>query len=234
MRVLSFNIKGQAALWRASHVAQIAEVIRELQPDVAGLQEVHRRTWQSRFRDQASWLARLTGMELAFGRSFGDARREYGNALLTRGTIVSQIVQPLPGGGEPRSLLSATVDAGGLQLTAHVTHLAAWGRFGARTRLAQTEAVAKMVRAGGRPFVLMGDFNTRPKSDELQVFADGNFVLSCFAPDVVTHRATRSCLDYVFADPGWTVKEARVVARGPSDHWPLLAELTRSGAAAAS
>ncbi len=46
----------------AGHLAEIARVIREQRPDVVALQEVHRGTWQARFRDQPAELARLTGM----------------------------------------------------------------------------------------------------------------------------------------------------------------------------
>jgi len=32
-------------------------------------------------------------------------------------------------------------------------------------------------------------------------------------------------IDYVFADYGWEVRSARVLAIGPSDHYPVIAEL---------
>src|SRR5687768_2865459 len=70
LRVLSYNIKGHAALVRADHLEAIARVIREQHPDVVALQEVHRGTWQARFRDQAAELGRLTDMSVAFGSSF--------------------------------------------------------------------------------------------------------------------------------------------------------------------
>ena len=36
-------------------------------------------------------------------------------------------------------------------------------------------------------------------------------------------------IDYIFTDPTWLVRDARVITRGPSDHWPLLAAIERSG-----
>jgi endonuclease/exonuclease/phosphatase family metal-dependent hydrolase len=73
----------------------------------------------------------------------------------------------------------------------------------------------------------MGDFNSSPSSAELSAFHDGKIVMSCFVEKVVTHRATRQCLDYIFVDPGWSIRDARVLQTGPSDHWPLIAELER-------
>ena len=220
MRVMTYNIKGHAALLRGGHIENIANVITDTRPDVVGLQEVHRRSWQSRFRDQAEELERLTGLTLAFGRAMGNRRSEYGNAILTPGRVSDVQVEVLPGRGEPRSLLAATIDVEGLRLRAYVTHLVAWGRLGSRTRLMQAEAVAKRMARSDLPFVLTGDFNSDPRSEELSVFRNATFVSS-----VVTHRATKKCLDSIFVSPGWQIRSAEVLQRGPSDHWPLVAEI---------
>ena len=225
---MTYNIKGHGALFGgAAHLERIAAVIREAKPDLVGVQEVHRKGWKARFHDQAAELERLTGMTMCFGRAMAKGSSEYGNAILTRGRIADSHLTPLPGSGEPRAVLCASVDLDGERLHAYVTHLAAWGRFGAKTRLGQAEAVAKLMEASERPFVLTGDFNSKPTSDELRAFHEGDLVLSCFLDPIVTHRATRQCLDYIFVDPGWKVTRADVVREGPSDHWPLVAELTR-------
>jgi endonuclease/exonuclease/phosphatase family metal-dependent hydrolase len=229
MRVMTYNIKGHGGLLRRAHLDGIAQVILETQPDVVGLQEVHRRGWKARGVDQAAELERLTGMQMAFGRSLVKGDSEYGNAVLTRGRITATDIAPLPGSGEPRTLLGVTIDLDGRPLVAYVTHLAAWGRFGAGTRQQQAEAVAKLTSSAALPFVLTGDFNSSPSSAELRVFHDGALVTSCFTAPIVTHRATRQCLDYIFAGPGWQIRGTEIVTRGPSDHWPLVAELERAG-----
>src|SRR4030095_4913502 len=48
LSVLSYNIEGHAALVRSGHLAAIARVILERNPDVVALQEVHRGRWQAR------------------------------------------------------------------------------------------------------------------------------------------------------------------------------------------
>jgi len=224
---MTYNIKGHGALLSRSHIDEIARVIRDANPDIVGLQEVHRRRWQSRGRDQAAELESATGLQLSFGRSLGDHDREYGNAILTRGTIVDSRVEPLPGSGEPRSLLTTTIELDGVSMKTFVTHFAAWGRFGSKSRMLQAAAVVKIAESSMLPFVLAGDFNATPSSEELRAFHDGKLVTSCFPPDVITHRATKKCFDYIFADSSWQIRDARVLTHGPSDHWPLVAEIER-------
>lgn len=227
--VMTYNIKGHAAFRSSSHMQKIAEIIRQSNADVVGIQEVHRRSVDGRLHDQFADLEALTGLHAFFGRSFTKGGAEYGNVLLTRGRILDARTHPLPGGGEPRTLLSATVELASLKFNVLVTHLTAWGPFGRRVRLAQAETVAREAEKSTLPFVVTGDFNTGPSSKELQAFHRGGLVLSCFVDPIVTHRSTRQCLDYIFADTGWRILNSRVVNEGPSDHWPLVATLARNG-----
>src|SRR5579859_6455998 len=103
LRVMTYNIKGQAALFHRDHTRQIGRLIRDAQADVVGLQELHRGTWQSRFRDQLAEIEDASGMQAYFGPSFGDEHRAYGNAILTRGRVEEYHVEALAGRGEPRS-----------------------------------------------------------------------------------------------------------------------------------
>jgi endonuclease/exonuclease/phosphatase family metal-dependent hydrolase len=228
VKVMSYNIKGHGTLLYKRHIEGIAAVIRDEGADVIGLQEVHRGGWKVRSQDQPGELEQLTGLTTLFAPSFGGNGFHYGNALLTRGRVVESRIERLPGKGEPRTLLSAVVDLDGFLLRAFVTHLAAWGRFGGRTRAEQAEAVARIVEQSDLPFVLMGDFNSGPTSAELHAFHSGRFVMSAFNDPIITHRATRQCLDYIFVDPQWEIREPRVVTNGPSDHWPLVATLART------
>src|SRR4051812_29607093 len=135
LHVMTYNIKGHGALLRPRHIERIAEVIRETKPDIAGVQEMHRGTWKARFRDQAAELERLTGMQLVFGRAMGNGSTEYGNAVLTRGSMFDTVRDAWPGPGEPRSMLGVTIDVDGARLIAYVPNLGAGARFGSRTRL---------------------------------------------------------------------------------------------------
>jgi endonuclease/exonuclease/phosphatase family metal-dependent hydrolase len=192
---------------------------------VVALQEVHRGTWKSRYRDQVSELAERTGMRAAFGPSIDLGRGDYGNAVLTRGEILHSVVHPLPGRGEARTLFEALVEVGGGVLTVYSTHLAAWGPWGRARRVRQAARAARIVRRSRIPFILAGDFNSEPSTRELAWFENDTRLISCFSSPAATHRVSRRCLDYIFVDRRWEIDQARVIAEGPSDHWPIVAEL---------
>ena len=231
LRVLSYNIHGQAHLLDRRYLERIARVIRDLQPDVVGLQEVHQGGWRARFEDQAETLGRLTGMAAFFGPSFEVHRGAFGNAVLTAGTLLAAEVVPLPAPGEPRTLLTARIAFTGRpadELAFHVTHLAAWGRWGRPARSLQSTALLERLRQSNEPFVLVGDLNAVPGAPELRPLMAGEVFRMCGDAMLCTHRVMRQRIDYVFADSGWTVVAERVVQAGPSDHWPVLVELQRS------
>lgn len=227
LTVMSYNIRGgQAALHGTSYLDSIGELIASSGADVIGLQDVHRETWRSRFRDQAEELRARTGFNLAFAPSMDLSRGACGNALLTRGAILHTLTHRLPGKGEPRTMLEALVELRGGVFTAYVTHLASSGRHGSVARLRQASHASRVVRRSRIPFVLASDFNSPPTIRELRMFSDRSRIVSCLEA-VAKGEMTGECLDYIFVDPQWSVTSARVLGGGPSDHRPLIAELER-------
>lgn len=227
LRVLSYNIHGQAHLFDGRYLERIARVIKELDPDVVGLQEVHRGGWRVRYEDQAAQIGRLTGMSVVYGPSFEGKSGSFGNAVLTAGEIVHSEVIPLPAPGEPRTLLQSRIRVDGFELDFYVTHLAAWGRFGRSARGLQTNTLIERLEKTGGPFVLVGDLNAAPAAPELRPLMAAQIFRMCGDAAICTHRVMRERIDYVFADPGWTTVSSRAIEIGPSDHWPVLVELQR-------
>jgi endonuclease/exonuclease/phosphatase family metal-dependent hydrolase len=224
--VMSYNIEGHASFLRDEHIREIAKTILKYQPDIVGINEAHRGTWQARFGDHVTQLERLTGMRAAFGRSYRFAGGDFGNAVLTRGEIVNADVKALPGTGEPRTLFETIVRVNGGTVQFYVTHTTAWASINEATRDTQLKCVNAHLRASGYPFILTGDLNAPPDSAELQRFLDRNVLQLAGNPGDATHRVMMQRLDYILADPGWTVRSARVLDDGPSDHRPVIAELT--------
>jgi endonuclease/exonuclease/phosphatase family metal-dependent hydrolase len=168
-------------------------------------------------------------MSVAFGASFGVLGGEFGNAILTRGTLREVEVVPLPSFGEPRSLLRARIEVEGRQLVFMVTHLAAWGALNRATRVRQAECLAARAGADGSGIVLTGDLNAAPRSPELAALLDAGALRMAGPPDEPTHPLLGHRIDYILVGPGWRVARAGVVRSGPSDHWPITAELTALG-----
>jgi endonuclease/exonuclease/phosphatase family metal-dependent hydrolase len=227
LRVMTYNIQGHAVLRRQRHIEDVAAVVRQLRPDVLGLQEVHRGTHSGRSGDQLQQLASATGMELFFGQTIERLGGEYGNAILTRGSIESGRTWPLGGKGEARSLLGCRIALGGLRFTFLVAHLAAWFRFHRASRAAQIEQLGEVLSTIAPPFILVGDFNTPPRAPEMQRLLRDEHLAIAGEHSEKSHRLSRTRLDYVFTDRSWKTEASWVVRIGPSDHWPLVADLVR-------
>ena len=223
--VMTYNIEGHDELFHTDHAARIAATIRLFKPDIVGLQEVHDHTWQVRFRNQYEEIRRLTGLNGFYGRSYRSLGGDFGNAILTRGEIVSAVVHPLPSVGEPRSVLEAVVRIDGATLNVYVAHLTAWARFNAATRGVQLDCLAKHVRTSRYPYLLLGDFNAAPETAEVAKFEKEDAAQLCGPEIKLTHPLLGKRIDYIFADWGWRVAGTRAPATGSSDHYPVVAEL---------
>lgn len=226
LTVMSFNIEGHATLLKGDeHLEDVAAVIRKYNPDIVGINEAHRKTWQARFGDHVEQLRLLTGMNIVFGRSYTFMGGHFGNAVLTRGDIVSSDVRDLPGTGEPRTLLETVVRVNGGTIEFYVTHTSAWASLSESTRREQLQCIQSHIRASRHPYILTGDLNAPPESEEMQQFLDGNTLKLAGDPKAPTHRIMNQRLDYILAGAGWRVVNARVLDEGPSDHRPVFAEL---------
>ncbi len=224
VRIMSYNIQGHAAAGREDHLPKLAEVIAAMKPDVVGLQEVHCRT-RAGAAHQGEVLAAMTGLNLWFGRSCAMDGGDYGNAVLTRGEIRSAHVHPLPGSGEPRSVLQADIALGAASFTFFVTHLAAWGRLLRVARMRQIAELGDITTRSALPHVLVGDFNVPPAAEEIKVLLSRGHLHVYGDPREATFPMTRQRLDYVFADSRWELLSSEVVRRGPSDHWAVIVDV---------
>lgn len=225
MLVMSYNVQGHAARRRESHISEIAETIKQAAPDIVGLQEIHCGTRKSKGLDQAEELARLTGMSVYFGRSCSLSGGNYGNAVLTRGRIVRATEHPLPGAGEPRSVLESEVVLGHDHVSFFVTHLSLAKDRRRRPHGEQVLSLRERTDAATAPPILVGDFNFTPTSALMALLLEARLKVSGETREV-THRMFRRRIDYIFAGKEFKTIRAGVLRVGPSDHWPLFAELT--------
>jgi len=223
--VMTYNIAGHDELYSSDHIQKIANVINEVQPDIVALEEVHRKTWQSRFRDQVAELEAATHLHGYFAPSYVQWGGGFGNAILTRGDIVSAELHPLPSIGEPRAVTESVIRIDQATINFYVTHLTTWGKLNSKNRREQLECLARHVRTSRYPYLLAGDLNAPPDSDEVKAFRKLNAAQLCGEEIGPTHPTMNRRIDYIFADYGWEVRSARALKKGPSDHWPVIAEL---------
>lgn len=158
LRVASYNVHGCLGLDGRRDVARIVQILREIDADVIGLQEVESRHGRSDV-DQAEEFAATLGMACLEGPLLHhDHRGWYGNALLTRLEVhaVRRVLFDRYG-REARGAIVCDLLAGeGITWRVMTTHLDLHSRH--RRRQFET-LLDQLVPTTRQPTVLMGDFN---------------------------------------------------------------------------
>ncbi|MFJ9906803.1 endonuclease/exonuclease/phosphatase family protein [Streptomyces sp. NPDC101152] len=180
MRVVTWNLWWRFGPWAERQKAVLA-VLRDLRPDVVGLQEV----WALGDDNLAGWLADELGMHWTWApspasdrwqRRIGEPGVEIGNAVLSRWPIADRDELRLPAPEElddGRLALATRLAAPSYEILFVTVHLSSAPDASA-VRCQQVTALAEFVAAHREgtdfPPVVTGDFNARPDSDELRLF----------------------------------------------------------------
>jgi endonuclease/exonuclease/phosphatase family metal-dependent hydrolase len=125
LRVVSYNIHRCVGGDGRQDPARIASVLREIDADVVGLQEVDAVSGPSTDSMQMQYLAASLGLHAIAGPTIIREQGHYGNALLTRRPVLDvRLIDLTVYRREPRGAIVADVDAGeGYTVRVIVTHL---------------------------------------------------------------------------------------------------------------
>lgn len=248
LRIVSYNIQIALGLGTARDYNdqanvrdydRTAGVLKRLDPDVVGLQEVDRRTKRSAGDDQITELAERTGLFPTFGPAIplpgsetgadgASIPGEYGIGILSKEKPLATRVISLPGREEKRALLIAEFT----DFVLFNTHFS----LTSESRAESMEIINRQLDRETKPVILVGDFNFHDFSEADPLLKKGWTPLT---PDVPTFPADnpRVRLDFVWvADPTgkippgtpWSdrVTETFVVEEpAASDHRPVFVEL---------
>ncbi|MFF5101541.1 endonuclease/exonuclease/phosphatase family protein [Streptomyces sp. NPDC000134] len=249
MRIVTWNLWWRFGPWAERQKAILA-VLRELRPDVVGLQEV----WEADGENLAGWLAAELGLHWAWAPSDAPERWQrrllddgadevgVGNAVLSRWPVADRAVLRLPAPedlDDGRLALYAGLDTPGGRLPFCTVHLTSASHASA-VRAEQVTALAGFVaehsRGAGHPPVLTGDFNAEPDSAEVRPLAAHGFrdLWEYAGPDapsatwdpanpyITGEEAAR--VDHIHVGPpgpGTAVRAVRRAGDGPVDGvWP--------------
>ena len=224
LRIATWNIHSCVGLDARFAPDRIAEVIKELDVDLIGLQEVG---WHHRGEtglDQFEFLEKATGLKAHAGPTKHNERAHYGNAILTHLPVHSCDTFDLSvGRREPRGAIDAVVEVEGRAVRVIVAHfgLDQWERAKQVARI--------MTRVGERPdlpTLFMGDLNEWvPNSARLKRLAQG--FEDWANPRSFHARMPTLRLDRIYATGGLTIPAYEVVrtvlTRRASDHLPVRA-----------
>ncbi|MGV1004271.1 MAG: endonuclease/exonuclease/phosphatase family protein [Candidatus Nanopelagicales bacterium] len=219
MRIVSWNLWGRIGPWR-ERAEPIAHTLRELSPDLIGLQEV----WVAEGTSSAHQIAAALGYEhvvLSNPTQPEPGDSENSNAIISRYPIAEHHTMALPHAPTHRWVTLALIDHPAGQFPFLTTHLD-WRAEEGFKRLAQVRAITSFMRAHqlperhdefAYPTVICGDFNAPPESDEIRLLTG---TASALDPDVVLMDA------WVIAnhpDPGYSWSRSNphtVTDPGPS------------------
>ena len=209
LTLATFNIKHGA-----EGLENIAEAIRDVSPDIIGLQEVDVNCERSGYADEPAELAKLAGYPYyAFARAIPLGTGEYGTAILSRYPIESFDVIPLESGnGEDRSVGHAVVSADGLKLDVFVTHLSFEDRS---VRIGQMKTIARMLKRCDH-YVLFGDLNSFNIEDI--AYLDAAYYVNRADRRYQTFRRFNSSPDNIVLSEGFTELSTGVSDAECSDH----------------
>lgn len=233
-RVATYNIHKCRGLDRRVRPRRIAEVLKQIDADIVGLQEVVGMDDAARERNQVRAIAE----ELAYDFRVGENRRHrggaYGNAVLSRLPIVSDHNHDLTWRNyEPRGCLQVTIasnlDASAARVELFNVHLGT-AFF---ERRYQARRLLDVIRANGSsPRIVLGDFNEWTRGLATHVLS---YHLNSAEPKQRVGRARTYPgvfpllhLDHIYYDPSLELKDIFVhrgrVALVASDHLPIVAE----------
>ncbi len=233
MKVMTFNI--QHCLDYLNDKIDIdlfVNAIKEINPDICGLNEVRGDGPLDGYTDQTNALGDGLGYNRYFAKAIAvGGTSPYGNAFVTRYPIKSAETVAIPdpifkyeiGKYESRCILKAVVDVGGREVLVLVCHMG----LALGERKNAVKEICSIVDSTDMPLILMGDFNALPDSSELKPlferledtdsYADqkGVFTFPSYKPNIK--------IDYIFFR-GLKCTSIKTVEKVFSDHFPIAAE----------
>ena len=157
LRVVSYNIHECVGGDGRRDPARIAAVLREIDADVIGLQEVDARPSATSESMQMEYLAATLGHHAVAGPTLQRPNGEYGNALLTRRRVLDvRKIDLTVYRREPRGALDVDLDIDGTAVRVVVTHL---GLLPGERRTQVRRLVDLLGESRSDVVILCGDIN---------------------------------------------------------------------------
>ena len=231
IRVVTYNIHTCIGIDRRYDPARIAAVLREIDADIACLQEVDARRRIERQADQWAYLGEATGCRVVLGG--GNRRGRFDNAILTRFPVLTARSLDLTVTGyQPRGAIDADLLVGDRVLRVIATH---FGLHAGERRLQANRLMTALGdswpldRGEADTVLLMGDLNEwRGRSGAIRAF-DRRLGPSPAARTFPSWMPVLA-LDRIYADGPAVLRDVSVyrspLARLASDHLPLVGNLS--------
>ncbi|SDK37927.1 endonuclease/exonuclease/phosphatase family protein [Natronincola ferrireducens] len=223
LKIMSYNIHHGKNLYGRYSLDEIAEVIKNSGADIVGLQEIDNGVIRSRFEDQIKYLSEKLSMEYVYGYNINILGGTYGNGILSKYPIESYENLLLPSGREQRGLLRATIKVNNHSIHFLSTHLG----LNQGERKNQINAIDKYLDILSSNIILVGDFNARPHSREIQHMSkrlvDAAHKAAKGDEPTFDLPVLSGRIDYIFVDQKFPIQRYQVIKSRASDHYPITA-----------
>jgi endonuclease/exonuclease/phosphatase family metal-dependent hydrolase len=226
IRVASYNVHRCVGMDGRRDPGRIARLIRELEVDVIGLQEVDSRSIGKHESAQMSVIAAATGLNALAGPTILTTNGHYGNVLLTRWPVRKKTLIDLTfRRKEPRGAIEALLDVDGKVLRVVATHFG----LSIPERLYQTQRLQNILRSQREDILFfLGDINEWiPRSRSLRRLH--HWLGRAPACRTFPSHKPFLALDRIWVRPRGSLASLRTVktplARTASDHLPVVAEV---------
>ena len=221
-------------------VEKYAQMIKEQNPDICGLNEVDYMLVRSGRIKTTQDLGGLLGYEDAFAPAvtwlFGGKPGNYGNGFLSKHHIKDVRICPIPDPVtrdedvyyETRVILNALVDFEGTDVDVFVSHFG----LAKAERANAVKILAELIKDSCHPVIVMGDFNAQPDdpvldpirgllSDTFDVYPDKNAKTYPTNPEFGPDQK----IDYIFVSKEFRTESVEIIDRQLSDHKAYIANV---------
>jgi len=235
--ILTYNIyHGEDPYNRGkANIDSVAKLINTYKPDFVMLQEVDSMTNRLAgvYGQRINWMNELgkkTGMHAYFAKAISFSDGGYGEGLLSKKQLKFTTVQlPAPKGGEDRSMISVEYPLSKKKkIMVAGTHLC---HEYEENRIGQLKLINESFAATGFPYILAGDLNLTPASEEYKQEIQSNWIDAALAANnagnTFSSKEPDRRIDYVLLDKKakWHVIAVEIIPVMYSDHMPVLVKL---------
>lgn len=222
IKVMTFNIQHcRDYIKRVIDVKMFARQIKNLNPDIIGLNEVYGEYDNN--RSQAEEIAEELGYHYYFGKAIDYRGIPYGNALLSKYKINNPIIIEIPDPikttdelYETRCIIKASI----LNFTVLVSH---FGLVKSEQENAVKTAAHEITKIK-TPIILMGDFNM--ESNDPTLLPINNLLINTL-DEGLTYPSINPTkkIDYIYVSKDIEILDAEIPKIVASDHLPHTAIL---------
>ncbi|HEX3020655.1 MAG TPA: endonuclease/exonuclease/phosphatase family protein [Chitinispirillaceae bacterium] len=228
IRVMTYNINAEKH--SSGSYKDIADVINEIKPDIAGLQKLD--SCNSRnSTDVLKWLGEQSAMKTTYApaiKNYENSGGSYGVGFLSKETPLSvrRLWMEHTTSEQDRAVLQIDINMGTEEVRVIVTHLA---HEDPSYRTEQIKKIIKWIDSADTddPVIIMADFNAKPTESSMKLFETAGYNYVKGQNGEILDTSAKQGINHIMYRPlyRWNVKNAGNPAYSASNRNPVWADM---------